>query len=92
MTASVQITNPTGRKTEARVVTIGSNEYFFSYETCIAFRGVSGGREYSIRLPNSWGPTTGKHFNEMGCKNFEVIEQTSFFNAIVDRTTETVGR
>ena len=34
----------------------------------IAFR--SPGFPYGIRLANQWGPTTGRHFNELGCGGF----------------------
>jgi hypothetical protein len=89
MSTRITLNNPTGRKTEARVVSIGNNEYFFSYQTCIAFRGKSGGRSYSIRVPNSWGPTTGKHFKEMHCDRFELVDDTDAFEAIVNLSVGT---
>lgn len=58
-----RMTNPTGRNTKAHVVEVGENEYFFSHETCVAFRGKAlDGRHVQVRLENSWGPTTGRHF------------------------------
>ncbi len=70
MTATLD--NPTGRKTDARIATIRGNEYFFSYATCIAYRGTDprDGAYIRVRVRNSWGPTTGKHFRELGCADF----------------------
>lgn len=81
--------NPTGRNTKAHIVTdTTGNEFFFSYETCIAFRGSvaipledgrQGAAEYvTIRRPNNWGPTTGRHFRELGCKEFEELSTEDF--------------
>ncbi len=66
------LTNPTGRKTEARIATIRGDDYFFSYSTCIAFRGIDhrDGEYIRVRVRNQWGPTTGKHFRELGCADF----------------------
>lgn len=69
----VELCNPTGRKTQAHIVTIGENEYFFSYNTCIAFRGMINGEYRAMRVANSWGPTTGRHFNELGCSQFLAV-------------------
>ncbi len=83
----ISLTNPTGRNTKAHIVTIGGNEYFFSYETCIAFRGHSNlsGRVL-VRIDNSWGPTTGRHFRELGCREFKVVGQDEFDEIIEDST------
>jgi len=72
------LTNPTGRKTEARICTIGGSEFYFSYETCIGFRGQSGNTQHQVRIVNSWGPTTGRHFNELGCRDFQTVTQEEF--------------
>jgi hypothetical protein len=54
---------------KAHVLQLGSLRLHFSYETCIAL-GYKGER---IRLANVWGPTTGRHINQMGiCKYREV--------------------
>ena len=76
---TVTLCNPTGRNTKAHVVTVGEKEYFFSYQTCIAFRGSNGTSEYrAVRIENSWGPTTGRHFKELGCSNFETVSGEEF--------------
>ncbi len=101
----ISLTNPTGRKTQAHVVTIGEREYFFSYQTCIGYRGPgpechcgeeTGGVGTSfenhvhkwgpldhhyqtrVRIDNSWGPTTGRHFKELGCADFETVDAETF--------------
>jgi len=68
------ITNPTQRNTKAHIVTVGDAEYFFSYQTCIAYRDM----EVRARIANHWGPTTGRHFREMGCADFPMITDEEF--------------
>lgn len=66
--------NPTGRKTQAYIVTLDNGlELFFSYQTMIAVRDAVKGK--SARLANSWGPTTGRHFNELGCGCFPIVDK-----------------
>ncbi len=78
------LVNPTGRKTEAHIFTDAEgNEFFFSYQTCIAYRGelpnsCLAGNIWKIRVANSWGPTTGRHFKELGCDNFMVMDSERF--------------
>lgn len=67
---------------KAHIVTIGDNELFFSYQTLIAFRGNTAAGYRKVRLSNTWGATTGRHFNQLGARDFEVV-QLSEFNAIV---------
>lgn len=67
--------NPFGRNTRAAVVTLSNGtELLFSYSTCIAAR--HGTRR--ARLANSWGPTTGRHFNEFGAKDWPILGDTEF--------------
>lgn len=83
----IRLTNPTGRKTPAHIVTIGQKEYFFSYQTCIAFRGPDqNGNIVGLRIANSWGPTTGRHFNELGCKDFHVLSDEAFTEILESQT------
>lgn len=85
----IRLSNPTGRNTPAHVVTIGQREYFFSYETCIAYRGPGSCSDSwrAIRIANHWGPTTGRHFTDLGCKNFETVDDAAF-NSFVESTLE----
>lgn len=77
--------NPTGRKTDAHIFTDAEgNEFFFSYQTCIAYRGdapdspTPGDGGVAIRVANAWGPTTGRHFKELGCSHFQVMDSENF--------------
>ena len=79
----MRLYNPTGRKTQAHIVVIKDVKYYFSYETCIAAEGEFKGYARRIRVANSWGPTTDKHFNELGCRDFEVLED-NIFNKIIN--------
>ena len=79
----MRLYNPTGRKTQAHIVVIKDVKYYFSYETCIAAQGEFKGYARRIRVANSWGPTTGRHFNELGCRDFEVLED-HVFNKIIN--------
>jgi hypothetical protein len=74
------LTNPTGRNTRAHVFAdAAGNEYFFSYETCIAYRGEDNeGNWVALRRENDWGPTTGRHFRELGCDNFAKFRANEF--------------
>lgn len=66
--------NPTGRKTEARICIVGGRSYYFSYQTCIGFAGHDeNGVYHQVRVANSWGPTTGKHFRELGIADWEQV-------------------
>ena len=69
MTAA-RLHNSTGRNTRACVVEIGRHAFYFSYETCIAYAGPLG----RARRANVWGPTTGRHFREMGCAEFPMVD------------------
>lgn len=64
--------NPTGRNTQAYILTLDDGTtLYFSYQTCIAiWKG-----DLRLRLPNNWGPTTGRHFNELGCSHFDIVDE-----------------
>lgn len=86
------LTNPTGRNTNAHIFTDGNeNEFFFSYETCIAYRGAiqcsalhNDKMNVAVRLENWWGPTTGRHFKDLGCADFEVVTMEKFHELVAD--------
>lgn len=84
----VRLYNPTNRNTQAHVVEVGDDTYYFSYETCIAFRGIRGGKSLVIRRPNDWGPTTGRHFKEMGCFEWETVDADLFERIVADELSE----
>lgn len=73
------LTNPTGRNTRAHIMTVGERVFYFSYETCIAYAGPAPCGEWvNVRVANSWGPTTGRHFKEMHCDGFETLSDEDF--------------
>jgi len=59
------------RKTKAYHVQVGDVELFISYETIIAVRTLT----ERARLNNEWGPTTGRHINEMGLKEWPIVDR-----------------
>ena len=84
---NISLRNPTGRNTKACLITVNNDEYFFSYETCIAFRGLRDGHYIRIRRSNEWGPTTGRHFKEMGCSAFQELDEDIFDQIITSELT-----
>ena len=72
--AKIEMCNPTNRNTKAYVVDIGNTSLYFSYETLIAYQT----QDESKRIKNYWGPTTGRHFNELGCSGFDEIDGDHF--------------
>lgn len=68
------ISHPTDRPNFS-VVHIGNCSFWFSYETCIAFRTPAG----TTRIcENAWGPTTGKHLNWIDSDKAKRIPRTQF--------------
>jgi len=75
---NVRLVNPTGRRTEARLLYLGRTMLYFSYETCIGFQGFSNGVYHAVRLDNSWGPTTGRHINDLGISSLPIVDSDEF--------------
>lgn len=45
-------------------IRLGTRTVFYSYDTCVAFRGTNSKGEYfNCVCENCWGTTTGKHLN-----------------------------
>lgn len=55
------------------LVTIGNDEFYFSYNTCVAIRNASG--EFRIQSPSV---TTTRHMRLMGVNNFHLISEKEF--------------
>jgi hypothetical protein len=54
------------RGQNARYVTIGNMQLFFSYRTVIAIKYMNKAGEYVQHgRVNEWGPTTGRHMNDV---------------------------
>lgn len=55
------------------LITIGNNDFYFSYNTCVAVRNKDG--EFRIQSPSI---TTTQHMNKMGVSNFLLISEEEF--------------
>ena len=62
------------------LVTIGPRQYYFSYQTCIAFQDFTDGRKY--RSANSYSVTTAKHMGQMGVKDWPQLSEEQFAEEI----------
>ena len=58
----VGLRKASNRNTPFHEVTVGPLTLYFSYQTCVAFYPPAGRRVVS---ENVWGPTTGRHLNEL---------------------------
>ena len=73
------------RGNNARLVTIGDLDLYFSYKTVIAFNYE--GR--TIGRVNEWGPTTGRHMNDVpGNAKEDRLNGEDFRNALGELTEE----
>ena len=82
----MRLYNPTQRQTQARVAIIKDVVYYFSYETCIAAEGTFDGVHQRVRIANSWGPTTGRHFKELGVRDWRILEDQDFDDLVQGRS------
>lgn len=73
----VQFKGP-GRNTKCYTFRVGQAEFFISYETVIGVRTS----DERVRLDNVWGPTTGRHMNELGIKGFRVVSDDQMQDVI----------
>lgn len=55
------------------LITIGNNDFYFSYNTCVAVRNKDG--EFRIQSPSI---TTTRHMQQMGVSNFLLISEEEF--------------
>ena len=70
----------TRRDTPCYYLNVAGVDMVISYETVIA--ASYGGK--CIRRNNDWGPTTGRHMNETGVRDFAVIEDPRTFEQQVN--------
>lgn len=64
----------TKRNTKCYILDVGDLRLAISYTTIIA---ASDGWT-KVRLANTWGPTTGRHFRDTATDNFKVVEEAEF--------------
>jgi hypothetical protein len=63
---------------DARTVTIGSRQLYFSYRTLMAVTGPEGG----LRIPNTWGRMTQGHLNAMGVAKLPAVDADALVAAL----------
>jgi hypothetical protein len=66
LTPTVSFLNSTRK---AFIIFIGNAALYFSYTQLI---GIAT-QEHRVRVKNSWGPTTGKHFNQFNIGQYEIV-------------------
>uniref|UniRef100_A0A6H2A5Y9 DUF8033 domain-containing protein n=1 Tax=viral metagenome TaxID=1070528 RepID=A0A6H2A5Y9_9ZZZZ len=76
--AQIYLRKGTGRNTQAYRLSLNGHKLYFSYETCIGYDGPLG----RFRLQNVWGPTTGRHINEMHLKDWPVVGKEAMEEAL----------
>ena len=84
----ITYTNYTGRNTESHLVSVGQLDVYFSYTTVVAFRSPNSGLVVS---ENQWGPTTGRHLNEIdGGEQDDRLPRREFV-AMLEKTLDEYG-
>ena len=68
------------RNTQMYKTTLNGITLFCSYDTVIGYSS-----SYNrARLANSWGPTTGRHMNEHGIRDYPEVAENEMENMIRD--------
>ena len=80
----MRITHTTGRANFS-IVHLDGYQVAFSYETPIGFAIAS--RPWVLR-DNEWGPTTGKHLNNLDERKINRLPGDEFLKALVDVVDE----
>ena len=73
---TVRLRKGSDRNVQCHIVSIGPHNFFFSYETCVAYDGPAS--DQPVRIHNHWGPTTGRHLSDMGVKDWRVLTDEEF--------------
>lgn len=66
------------RNTKCYEINIAGSTFLISYDTIIACHTDEG----AVRIENSWGPTTGRHMNEMGIRYWPVVPKAELHQRI----------
>ena len=77
----MQVSKESFCNNKAHVITIDNIVIYYSYETII---GVMSDK-FTGRSENFWGPTSGKHFNQLGIADFPIVtidEIGDFLNSV----------
>jgi hypothetical protein len=77
MAQRIRLSPGSQRNTKCYVLELGPHTLYWSYTTCVAYSGPAC-PAIGIRLMNTWGPATGRHMADMGCKHFPVVSDAQF--------------
>lgn len=77
----------TNRNTQAYILNLGNFRFYISYETIIGCATY----DERVRLRNSWGPTTGRHINDMGIHDFKEVDDHYLSELVKRAIVETAG-
>ena len=66
------------RNTKCYCIEIAGSSVVILYDTIIACRTDEG----ACRIENSWGPTTGRHMNETGVRDWPVVSSEELHSRI----------
>lgn len=81
----IGFTKGSRRNTPCYVVRIGEVACYISYETVVAVSGYTDTGEWvRRRRRNVWGPTTGRHLNDMGVRGYPELDDEDEFNRLVE--------
>lgn len=69
---------PTSRNTPVYKMTVFGVTFTVSYETVVAVHGRLNSQGKMARLENVWGPTTGRHMNDAGVRDYPVLCEEEF--------------
>jgi hypothetical protein len=83
----VGFSKASNRRTESYELRIGHYDFLISYETIVAVRCMEG----HYKLKNIWGPTTGRHINEYGGRDWPVISHEEMHGFVNRAIVETAG-
>ncbi len=77
MSLPIKLRKGSHRNTKCYELELGPHTLYWSYETCVAYRGPAT-PAIGMRLANHWGPTTGRHLREMGVYDLPIVSEQQF--------------
>lgn len=80
----ISIEKGSRRNTPCYIVRACGMTLYFSYETVIAVESALG----SVRRDNDWGPTTGRHMNDMDVRRIKTIVNEEGIETFVERSVD----
>ena len=74
---TIELSSPLGERVPFHVVTVGDREWFFSYQTCVAYR--TDGARY--RRAENYSVTTARHMRLAGVADWPKLDDAAFETA-----------